>query len=135
MGQQQLLLLVIGIVLVALAIMAAFPAMEKGFKQDEADGLLDRALSISTYAVQWKTQQDPFNGGNQSYELLATSGLETLAMKESTIRGQFAITAATKTTMEVTGVSDRYPEVGVRVFINQYEVDSSRVSYNGDITL
>ncbi len=135
MGQQQLLLLVIGVVLVALAVMAAFPALERGFKQDEADGLLDRALAISTYAVQWKTTKDPFNGGNQSYAPLATNGLETLAMGETTIRGRFGITAATQTTLEITGVSDRYPGIGVRVYVTNYDVDSSRVSFDGEIGL
>lgn len=135
MGQQQLLLLVIGVVLVGLAIAAAFPVLERNYRQDEVDGLLDRALSISTYAVQWKTQRDPFNGGNQSYEGLETAGLEALSMRESTIRGRFGITGATQTTLEVTGVSDRYPDLGVRVYVEDYEVVSSDVSFDGDITL
>ena len=135
MGQQQLLLLVIGVVLVGLSIMAAFPVLDRNFRQDEADGLLDRALAISTHAVQWKTVNDPFNGGNQSYEPLAEGGLQRLALDSTNVRGRFAITGATQRTLEVTGVSDRYPDVGVRVFIQDYKVDSSRVSFNGAISL
>ena len=135
MGQQQLLLLVIGVVLVALAVMAAFPILERNYQQDEADGLLDRALAISTHAVQWKSINDPFAGGNQSYERLAENGLETLALNSSNVRGRFEITGATANSLEVTGVSDRYPGIGVRVFVNGYDVDSSAVSFDGDITL
>ncbi|HEX8385731.1 MAG TPA: hypothetical protein VF576_06085 [Rubricoccaceae bacterium] len=135
MGQQQLILLVIGVILVAIAVMAAFPVLERGFRQDEADGLLDRALAISTHAVQWKTKMDPYNGGNQSYQGLAVNGLETLALDTANVRGHFAITAATATTLEVTGVSDRYPDIGVRVHVTEYDVTSSDVSFEGEVTI
>ncbi|WP_412068146.1 hypothetical protein [Rubrivirga sp. IMCC43871] len=135
MGQQQLLLLVIGVILVALAVMAAFPALERGYRQDEADALLDRGLAITGYAVQWKITNDPFNGGNQSYERLAGAGLQTLGLDSTTVRGRFRITDATPNTLEVTGVSDRYEGIAVRVFINQYDVVGSDVSFNGEISL
>ena len=135
MGQQQLLLLVIGVVLVGLAIMAAYPILTKSFHQDEADALLDRALAITGNAVQWKITNDPFSGGNQSYERLAANGLTTLGMDDRTIRGEFRITEATQNTLEVTGVSDRYEGIAVRVFIDQYDVVGSDVSFTGEIDL
>jgi len=135
MGQQQLLLLVIGVVLVALSISAAFPMLEKGFRQDEADALLDRGLAITGAAVQWKITQDPFNGGNMSYERLAEGGLQTLGLDSTTVRGRFRITEATPTRLEVTGVSDRYEGVAVRVFIDRYDVVGSDISFDGEIGL
>ena len=135
MGQQQLLLLVIGVVLVGIAVLGAFTVLERSYNQDEADGLLDRGLVIATNAVYWKTKRDPYNGGNQSYEGLATDGIETLALDTANVRGRFAITAATGNTLEVTGVSDRRPGIGVRVYVRGYDVDSSAISFDGDITL
>ncbi|NNF57582.1 MAG: hypothetical protein HKN04_05010 [Rhodothermaceae bacterium] len=135
MGQQQLLLIVIGIVIVGLAVLGGFDAFNRHVRQDEADGLLDRGLSIATHAVHWKTVNDPFNGGNQSYAELAVDGLDRLAVDESTIRGQFAITSATADQIEVTGVSDRYPEVGIRVFVTEYVIDSSYVRFDGSLSL
>ena len=135
MGQQQLLLLVVGVVIVAIATLGAFEAFQRGARQDEADGLLDRGLAIATHAVFWKATKDPYSGGNQSYEGLATGGLQTLALDTTNARGRFAVTDATAQTLEVTGVSDRYPGIGIRVYVRGYEVDSSRVSFNGDITL
>lgn len=131
MGQQQLLLLVIGVVLVAIAILAAFPVLQRGFRQDEADGLLDRGLSIATHAVHWKAKMDPYNGGNQSYQGLADKGLQTLAVDTTTVRGRFEITSATANTLEITGVSDRYPEIGIRVYVRDYDVERSDVSFDG----
>ena len=135
MGQQQLILLVIGVVIVALSVMAAFPVLERGFRQDEADGLLDRSLAIANHAAAWKTRSEWYSGGNGSYERLATGGLQMLALDDTNVRGRFAITAATANTVEVTGVSDRYPGVGVRVYVAGYSVDSSRVSFKGELTV
>ncbi len=135
MGQQQLLLLVIGVVVVAFAIMAAFPVLERGFRQDEADGLLDRTLAIATHAAGWKTQNEWYGGGGGSYVRLAAGGIETLALDSTNVRGRFRITAATSRTLEVTGVSTRYPDIGVRVFVTDYSVDSSAVSFTGRLAI
>ena len=134
MGQQQLLLLVIGIVLVGFAVMAGFEILQRHYRQDEADGLLDRSLSIATHAAYWKSKNDPFAGGNQSYEELEDGGIDLLGLDSTNVRGRFGITGATENTLEVTGVSDRYPEVGVRVYVNGYGVDSSRVRFDGSFS-
>ncbi len=135
MGQQQLLLLVIAVILVGIATLAGFEIIQRHVRQDEADGLLDRGLSIATHAISWKTRNDPFNGGNQSFEQLATNGMRALAVDSTTVRGQFDITAATVNTVEITGISDRYPEVGIRVYVNGYGIDSSAVRFDGSLSL
>ena len=135
MGQQQLLLLIIGIVIVGISVIAGLEMFQRGQRQDEADGLLERALAISTHAVYWKSKNDPFNGGNQSYQNLVPGGIEALALQPSNVRGQFDFTGATTETLEVTGISDRYPDIGVRVYIREYSIDSSRVVFDGSLSL
>ncbi len=135
MGQQQLLLLLIAVVLVALATVATFAIMDRNYRQDEADGMLDRALSIATQAAAWHTSSSAFGAHNGSYERLLDLGIAGLGMDTTSVRGRFAITAATPTTLEVTGVSDRYTGIGVRVFVSEFTVDSSRISFTGDFSL
>lgn len=135
MGQQQLLLLVIGIIIVALATLGGLTALQEHFRKDEADGLLERGIAIASHAVHWKTLNDPFAGGQQSYERLVDNGLQTLAVDSTTIRGRYAITAATANTLEITGVSDRYPGIGIRVYVEGYGVDKSDISFDGSIEL
>lgn len=135
MGQQQLLLLVIAVILVGLATLVAFEVLQKHYRQDEADGLLDRSLAIATHAVYWKTKNDPFAGGSQSYVALATGGLGLLGLDSTNIRGRFAITGATTSTLEITGVSSRYPEVGVRVYVTDYEIGASDVAFDGTLVI
>src|SRR5690606_8249131 len=135
MGQQQLLLLVIGVILVGLSIMAGFEILQKHYRQDESDGLLDRSIAIATHAVYWKSKNDPFAGGSQSYERLEEEGLQLLGLDSANVRGQFAITDATQNTLEVTGVSTRYPEVGVRVYVEGYDIVDSELGFDGSITI
>lgn len=135
MGQQQLLLLVIAVVLVGLATVATFAIMERNYRQDEADGLMDRTLTIATQATGWHTSNSAFGTENGSYERLLEIGISGLGMDTTNVRGRYAITDATDHTLEVTGVSDRHEGIGVRVYINRYNVDSSRVSFDGDYTL
>lgn len=134
MGQQQLILLVISVVLVGLAVAASFTILETNYRKDEADGLLERGLAIATQAAYWKAKNDPFAGGNQSYELLEQGGMQRISMDSLNIRGRFSITGATQNTLEVTAVSDRIPGVGVRVYVTGYEVDSTATAFDGSIT-
>ncbi len=135
MGQQQLLLLVISIVLVGIAVMAGFSAAETKLKQAEVDTLISRNLSIASEAVFWKTKRDPYSGGNASYAGLATDGMQTLFLGESTHNGTFMITHATADELHITAVSTSYPEVGVRTYVTDYSVDSTAVRYDGTISL
>ena len=50
------------------------------------------------------------------------------------VRGRYRITRATATQLEVTGVSSRYPGIGVRVYVTDYDIDSSRVDFEGNLT-
>ncbi len=135
MGQQQLLLMVIAIILVGFAVIAGIAAVQKYTRQDEADGLLDRSLAISTQAVYWKTKNDPFAGGDQSYASLAVDGMERLALDTATVRGRFAITGAWADSVEITAVSLRYPDIGVRITVDEYEIKRTVVAYDSTITL
>lgn len=135
MGQQQLLLLVIGIVLVGVAVMAGLHAWEIKHKQSVADTLVERNLTIATDAVFWKTKRDPFSGGNARYAGLATDGMSTLFLGEMTHNGQFKITNATDNELEITAVSLEYPELGVRTLVRDYDIVSTEIAYDGSITL
>lgn len=135
MGQQQLLLLIIGVVLVGIATLAAYEVLDRNYRQDEADGLLDRALAIATHAAGWHSVNTLFGGANGSYERLAEDGLAALSLDSTNVRGEFGITGATHNTLEITGVSSRYDGIGVRVYVTGYAVESSEISFDGDFTL
>ena len=135
MGQQQLLLLVFGIIIVAVGVIAGMEAFSRKMEQSAADNIVDRNLTIASEAVAWKTKRDPYNGDNASYAGLTTDGLKKLFLNESTNNGVFAITSATDDELEITGVSSSFPNLGARTYISNYTIDSTTVAYDGSITI
>lgn len=134
MGQQQLLLLVIGIVLVAVAVLAGMHAMHEKMRQTAVDNLINRNLVIATDATFWKAKRDPFSGRNASYAGLETDGMKKLFLGEYTDEGYFRITYADDNNLQITAVSLRYPEIGVRTHVTDRGIDSTTVAYDGSIT-
>ncbi len=134
MGQQQLLLLVFGIIIVAVAVIAGLFAMDEKMRQSATDTLIGRNLTIASEAVFWKTKRDPYSGGNASYAGLESDGMKKLFLGEYTNDGFFRITHADDNSLQITAVSLRYPELGVRTYINEYSIDSTMVRYDGSIT-
>ena len=135
MGQQQLLLLVMGIVIVGVAILAGYAASEISFKQHDADALVNRCLSIAQEAVFWKAKTDPFEGGNASYAGLTEGGFDRLFIGDQTEGGEFKIVTATTDSLVIIAVSKRFPDVGVRVSVAGEEIVDTDIDYNGGITL
>ena len=135
MGQQQLLLLVIGIVMAGIAVVAGITAFSQISKKDEADSLVSHTLDIATYAYYWKSKNDPFAGGNQSYLPLGTNGMEQLSMERDRMRGLFDITEAWADSIEITAVSFRYPDIGVRVILDKQNIRRTEIAYDGTINL
>ena|SRR6056297_3618464 len=135
MGQQQLLLLIIGVVLVGLAVMAGLIAFQEASRKDEADSLVSHTLDVATSAYYWKSKNDPFAGGDQSYERLGTDGMGQLAMERDRMRGLFDITEAWADSIEITAVSYRYPDIGVRVILDQENIRRTEIRFDGTITL
>ncbi len=135
MGQQQLLLLVMGVIIVGLAVVSGIVAFQEKMRQSEMDNIVERNLEIASLAAVWKTKKDPFAGGNASYAGLETDGLTQLNLNVETHHATYEITSASSNNLVVTGISTRYPELGARTFVTNYSVDSTIVSFNGDYTI
>lgn len=135
MGQQQLLLLVFGTIVAAVAVVAGIVAFQEKMKQSEMENLISRNLEIANSAVYWKAKMDPFNGGNAKYIGLENNGLKKLFMDEETHHAKFEITSATNSTLVISANSLRYPEIGARTFITNYKIDSTNVSFDGGIVV
>lgn len=62
MGQQQLLLLVLGIVIVAFAVVGGLFIFEENLKKSNAESLVSDAVDIATAAQAWKIRPASFGG-------------------------------------------------------------------------
>lgn len=63
MGQQQLLLLVLGIVIVGLAVVVGIQAFTENMKKSNSDALVNDAIRIASDAQAWKLKPAAFGGG------------------------------------------------------------------------
>ena len=63
MGQQQLLLLVLGIVIVGLAVVVGIQAFSENQKKANADALVNDVIRIASDAQAWKLKPQAFGGG------------------------------------------------------------------------
>ena len=135
MGQQQLLLLVLGIVIVTIAILEALTTIPEKMKQSQADNLVNRHLELASAAVARKSLRDPYNGGNTEYTGLDDDGFTKLFMESTTHRGTFGLNVPSAFKLEIMGESIRYSAIGVRTSVTNYDVASTVVRFDGSITI
>ena len=67
MGQQQLLLLVLGIVIVGLAVVVGIQAFGENQKKANSDAITNDVIRIASDAQAWNLKPTAFGGGNGSF--------------------------------------------------------------------
>lgn len=134
MGQQQLLLLLLGIVVVGVGIVAGLDIFEKSFRQGTADEIMNRNMMLAQEAVHWRARSTVHGGGEGSFEGLDENPFMKLGFDSTTAYATFSISEVTATSVLVTGVSNHHSTVGAWVRVTVSEVDSG-VRFDGSITL
>ncbi len=114
MGQQQLLLLVLGIVIVGLAVVVGIQAFSENQKKANADALVNDAIRITSDLQAWKLKPQAFGGGadatgftgaslQQMGYQLGTSGCA--ATEYGNLNGCFTLDLSDVNAPVITGVS------------------------------
>ena len=104
MGQQQLLLLVLGIVIVGIAVVAGIQAFSEGKGKAEQDAAVTDAMRIISDVQAWKLKPQAFGGGSgtadanfaalNSLKPLGYPNAGTTADKYTTSSGCYTISGA-----------------------------------------
>lgn len=74
MGQQQLLLLVLGVVIVGLATVIGLDAYAQKHRQVNADALVDDAIRVAAQAQTWRITPRVFGGGLENADATPWAG-------------------------------------------------------------
>ncbi|MEM1055095.1 MAG: hypothetical protein AAGI52_06180 [Bacteroidota bacterium] len=138
MGQQQLLLLVLSIVIVGLAVFAGILIYGESSRHDRADDVLNQSVRLAQEAIQWKGRAAVYGGGggaNATFDPLATGGFTEMGISGETLTTDHAIRTAAGQSVEIIGVSKAYPDIGSYVRVQNGQIDSTAVRYDGSITL
>lgn len=112
MGQQQLLLLVLGIVIVGLAVVVGIQAFSENQKKANTDSLVSDAIRIASDAQAWRLKPAAFGGGAGNASTTPWTGLTLKQMgyeidsstEYANLNGNFKVNIAT-TTFEIRGYS------------------------------
>ena len=136
MGQQQLLLLVLGIVIVSLGVIAGLSAYDQQRKKSEADTVLNRSMVVAQAAIEWRARDEIYGGGGGgTYEPLQGQGIESLGLNPSAIRTQMVMGGNDPESIEIVGVSLTDPEIGARVVVRGGYIADSNVRVDSTILL
>ena len=103
MGQQQLLLLVLGIVIVGLAVVVGIQAFSENQKKANADALVNDAIRLASDAQAWMLKPAAFGGGNNNCAATcdwtgltySQLGYATAGGVYTNLNGVFSMTAGT----------------------------------------
>lgn len=107
MGQQQLLLLVLGIVIVGLAVVVGIQAFGENQKKANADALVNDGVRIASDAQAWRLKPAAFGGGASSTLSAVTFpdlGYDATGGTYTNLNGDFTL-AASGTGVLITGTS------------------------------
>ncbi len=114
MGQQQLLLLVLGIVIVGLAVVVGIQAFSENQKKANADALVNDAIRIASDAQAWMLKPTAFGGGGNSCGT-GTCDWSTLTFSQlgyavasgvyTNLNGNFELDVSTATEVIITGTN------------------------------
>ena len=119
MGQQQLLLLVLGIVIVGLAVVVGIQAFTENQAKANADALVNDGVRIASDVQAWKLKPAAFGGGSSAtgYTGLDFEGIGYPVNADGdyeNLNGTWAVTTADGTSFVITGTSD-FAQVEVTV--------------------
>lgn len=111
MGQQQLLLLVLGIVIVGLAVVVGIQAFGENQKKANSDALVNDGVRIASDTQAWVLKPQAFGGGNGSFadvtfqQLGYNASDNTAGATYSNLNGEFQLSAITADGVTITGCS------------------------------
>lgn len=118
MGQQQLLLLVLGIVIVGLAVVVGINAFSENRIKSNADALVTDALRVASDVQAWALKPAQFGGGGSAAALNTVTfddiGYPNSGSEYTNVNGDFTLDTSTGCTGSLTGV----------IFVNAANADT-----------
>lgn len=108
MGQQQLLLLVLGIVIVGLAVVVGIQAFGENQKKANSDALVNDAVRIASDAQAWNLKPGAFGGGAGAFTGLSFDQLGYEASAGGTytnLNGIFQLSGIAASAVTISGCS------------------------------
>src|SRR2546426_9337190 len=100
MGQQQLLLIILGVIIVGIAIAVGISQFGANSTQANKDGVTSSLINVAANAYQYKIRPSTMGGGSNSYV-----GYAIPSKMQSDDNGNYSLTSTSGTTCLLKGTS------------------------------
>ena len=101
MGQQQLLLIVLGVIIVGIAVLLALVLFRQGAIDNKRDLLINEGLQVANNAREYYQKPRLFGGGQYSFD-----GWDIPPQLTTSPNGSYVATSVTPTQIEITGTGN-----------------------------
>ena len=134
MGQQQLLLIILGVIIVGIAIAVGLQLFQSGSIGANQDAIINDIMNISSHADQWRIRPESMGGGGG---LFSTGDGYTLPTRmENTGNGSYEVTATTDQTITIRGESVIHDGGWIQlVYDATGDTDGERFAWTSDGTV
>ena len=100
MGQQQLLLIILGVIIVGIAIAVGLQLFQAGSVGANQDAIINDLMNIAAHAQQYMIRPESMGGGGGSFD-----GYDLPGRLENTGNGTYSLVSATDDGVEIMGTS------------------------------
>jgi hypothetical protein len=104
MGQQQLLLIVLGVIIVGVAVVLGIQYFGVGAEESAKDELVSHSLTIGANAQQWFKKPTTMGGGGLSFVGFDSQFNNNLVKLHSSTSGTYTVGSISATGLTVTGL-------------------------------
>lgn len=103
MGQQQLLLIVLGVIVVGIAVAIGINIFSESAAQANFDAVMSDMLRIASNAQQWYMKPTSLGGGGRTFSSVSFTNINTSA---GNANGSYAFSNVSGTNFDVTGIGN-----------------------------
>jgi hypothetical protein len=108
MGQQQLLLIVLGVIIVGIAVVVGINLFNANAEESTKDGVVSDCTNLGAMAQQYYKKPTSMGGGGNSFTGWEVPGTGVQGGLDSTAYGLYEATQATDALAEITGTPHEY---------------------------
>jgi hypothetical protein len=130
MGQQQLLLIILGVIIVGIAIAVGLSMFSAQSVQSNKDAIINDLNNIAANAYQYKIRPTSMGGGSGAYNG-GTYGYTIPSKMVSNANASYAASGVSATSVTLTGTSAQYTGASVVATLNS-NGELGSWTYNGD---
>jgi len=108
MGQQQLLLIVLGVIIVGIAVVVGINLFNANAEESTKDGVVSDCTNLGAMAQQYYKKPTSMGGGGNSFVGWEVPGTGVTGGLDSTAYGLYAESGASATQVVITGTPHEY---------------------------